>query len=73
MGVTIVQHYPMTENRTGPQVIEFLTKRVHAMGATQSGAFLVDCDTYNSVPAFGELRKHLTFVQGLDFCLCVTV
>lgn len=49
-----VQHYPMTENRTGPQVIEFLTKRVQAMGAVQAGPFLVDCETYNSVPAFGK-------------------
>lgn len=60
MGVTIVQHYPMTENRTGPQVIEFLTKRVQAMGAVHAGPFLVDCETYNSAPTFGPPRTvHL--------------
>jgi len=44
----------MVENRTGPQTIEFLTKRVMALGAVQTGQFLVDCDTYMSVPAVGK-------------------
>ncbi|KAK2582895.1 hypothetical protein KPH14_008969 [Odynerus spinipes] len=50
MGVTVLQQFPMTENRTGPQTIEFLTKRIVALGAVQSGQFLVDCETYMSVP-----------------------
>ncbi|KYN38341.1 Mediator of RNA polymerase II transcription subunit 20 [Trachymyrmex septentrionalis] len=45
-----LQQYPMIENRTGPQTIEFLTKRVVALGAVQVGQFLVDCETYMSVP-----------------------
>lgn len=49
-----LQQYPMTENRTGPQTIEFLTKRVVALGAVQTGQFLVDCETYVSVPQLGE-------------------
>lgn len=44
----------MIENRTGPQTIEFLTKRVVALGAVQTGQFLVDCETYVSVPQLGE-------------------
>ncbi|XP_046750443.1 mediator of RNA polymerase II transcription subunit 20 [Diprion similis] len=54
MGVTVLQQFPMTENRTGPQTIEFLTKRVVALGAVQTGQFLVDCETYQSVPQFGS-------------------
>lgn len=46
----------MTENRTGPQTIEFLTKRIVALGAVQSGHFLVDCETFMSVPQLGESR-----------------
>ena len=49
-----LQLFPMVENRTGPQTIEFLTKRVMALGAVQTGQFLVDCDTYMSVPAVGK-------------------
>jgi mediator of RNA polymerase II transcription subunit 20 len=56
MGVTVLQQFPMVENRTGPQTIEFLTKRVMALGAVQTGQFLVDCDTYMSVPAVGPQR-----------------
>ncbi|XP_031833364.1 mediator of RNA polymerase II transcription subunit 20 isoform X2 [Nomia melanderi] len=56
MGVTVLQQYPMTENRTGPQTIEFLTKRVVALGAVQTGQFLVDCETYVSVPQLGVQR-----------------
>jgi len=49
-----LQQFPMTENRTGPQTIEFLTKRVVALGAVQVGQFLVDCETYMSVPQLGK-------------------
>ncbi|XP_008546661.1 mediator of RNA polymerase II transcription subunit 20 isoform X2 [Microplitis demolitor] len=56
MGVVVLQQFPMTENRTGPQMIEFLTKRLLALGAVQSGQFLVDCETYMSVPQLGHQR-----------------
>lgn len=49
-----LQQFPMLENRSGPQTIEFLNKRVLALGAVQSGQFLVDCETFMSVPALGE-------------------
>ncbi|XP_071560655.1 mediator of RNA polymerase II transcription subunit 20-like isoform X3 [Temnothorax nylanderi] len=63
MGVTVLQQYPMIENRTGPQTIEFLTKRVVALGAVQVGQFLVDCETYMSVPQLETIGKRL---QSLD-------
>ncbi|XP_046999081.1 mediator of RNA polymerase II transcription subunit 20 [Schistocerca americana] len=56
MGVTVLQQFPMVENRTGPQTIEFLTKRIVALGAVQVGHFLVDCETYMSVPTLGPQR-----------------
>ncbi|KAF6203840.1 hypothetical protein GE061_002175 [Apolygus lucorum] len=40
----------------GPQTIEFLTKRVSALGAVQSGQFLVNCDTYVSTPSLPPQR-----------------
>jgi len=49
-----LQQFPIIENRTGPQTIEFLTKRVVALGAVQMGQFLVDCETYISVPQLGK-------------------
>ncbi|XP_018325771.1 mediator of RNA polymerase II transcription subunit 20 [Agrilus planipennis] len=56
MGVTVVQNFPITENRTGPSTIELLTKRISALGAIQQGHFLVDCETYTSVPQLGNPR-----------------
>lgn len=55
MGVTILQQFPV-ENRTGPSTIELLSKRISALGATQQGQFLVDCETYTSIPALGHQR-----------------
>ncbi|KYN06046.1 Mediator of RNA polymerase II transcription subunit 20 [Cyphomyrmex costatus] len=55
-----LQQYPMIENRTGPQTIEFLTKRVVALGAVQVGQFLVDCETYMSVPQLVLCLQSLT-------------
>lgn len=45
MGVTILQQYPV-KDRTGPQTIENLTKRITALGARPTGQFLVDCETH---------------------------
>ncbi|CAK9808389.1 Mediator of RNA polymerase II transcription subunit 20 [Anthophora plagiata] len=66
MGVTVLQQYPMTENKTGPQTIEFLTKRVVALGAAQTGQFLVDCETYVSVPQLGECYQNFE----IEFSSC---
>lgn len=56
MGVTILQQFPIVDNRTGPSTIELLTKRITALGAVQQGQFLVDCETYTSVPQLGAQR-----------------
>ncbi|XP_071560654.1 mediator of RNA polymerase II transcription subunit 20-like isoform X2 [Temnothorax nylanderi] len=65
MGVTVLQQYPMIENRTGPQTIEFLTKRVVALGAVQVGQFLVDCETYMSVPQLAILQKKNVYAIAI--------
>lgn len=57
-----LQQFPMMENRTGPQTIEFLTKRILALGAVQSGHFLVDCETSMSIPQFGEFKLSILFI-----------
>lgn len=56
MGVTVLLQFPIVENRTGPSTIELLTKRIAALGAVQQGHFLVDCETYTSVPQLGNQR-----------------
>ncbi|XP_026470054.1 mediator of RNA polymerase II transcription subunit 20 [Ctenocephalides felis] len=56
MGVTILQQFSILENKTGPQTIELLTKRVVALGAVPTGQFLVDCETYMSVPQLGAQK-----------------
>ncbi|KAH0948697.1 hypothetical protein HN011_007107 [Eciton burchellii] len=75
MGVTVLQQFPIIENRTGPQTIEFLTKRVVALGAVQIGQFLVDCETYISVPQLGKYcslassTNHTGFLASTSACL----
>lgn len=54
MGVTILQPFPILENKTGSATIDFLTKRLLALGALPCGQFLVDCETYQSVPQMGN-------------------
>ena len=54
----------MTENRTGPQTIDFLMKRIVALGAVQNGQFLVDCETFMSVPQLGEFISSF-FLKNL--------
>lgn len=50
MGVTVLQPYQLSEGKTGAQAIDFLTKRLVALGAVHTGQFLVDCETYISAP-----------------------
>lgn len=54
MGVTILQPFQIPDTKTGAGTIEFLTKRLLALGAQQSGGFLVDCETFQSVPQMGN-------------------
>ncbi|KAF4513811.1 UNVERIFIED_CONTAM: hypothetical protein B566_EDAN015874 [Ephemera danica] len=50
MGVTVLHQFPISDNRSGPQTVDLLVKRIGALGAVQSGQFLVDCETYSSMP-----------------------
>lgn len=64
----------MKENRTGAQIIEFLTKRVIALGAKQCGTFLVDCETYASIPQLGNLLRDFSNVNiSLIWNICLGV
>lgn len=56
MGVTILHPYGIPDNKTGSGVIEMLSKRLFTLGAQQSGAFLVDCETFQSIPQMGNPR-----------------
>lgn len=49
-----LQSFPILENKTGPGTIEFLTKRLLALGAVHTSGFLVDCETFHSVPQMGK-------------------
>jgi len=57
--------YPIAENRTGPQTVDLLIKRIGALGASQSGQFLVDCETYSSAPTMGGEYKETKFIGYL--------
>ncbi|KAH8288203.1 hypothetical protein KR054_009891 [Drosophila jambulina] len=50
MGVTVLQPYPLPEGKSGAHIIDQLGKRLLALGATHSGQFLVDCETFISTP-----------------------
>ncbi|CAD7076683.1 unnamed protein product [Hermetia illucens] len=53
MGVTVLQPYSVPEGQTGPQTIEFLAKRLLALGAVQASTFIVDCETFIPNPQHG--------------------
>lgn len=65
-----MQQYPV-KDRTGPQTIDSLSKRIIALGAKQTGQFLVDCETHVVVsPQMGgefimifQLNK---LIRGID-------
>lgn len=65
MGVTILTQFP-TENRTGPQTIEILSKRILALGATQQGQFLVDCESYTSLPQLGPQQRTVHVLHNSE-------
>lgn len=61
-----LQPFPVPENKTGPITIDFLTKRLLALGAVQTGGFLVDCETFNSNASLGKLSFWY-------FCMIVVI
>ncbi|KOB70163.1 Mediator complex subunit 20 [Operophtera brumata] len=65
MGVTVLQQYPVPDNKTGTYVVELLTKRILALGATQQGSFLVDCESYLSLPMESGSKNIHVIADGL--------
>lgn len=55
--------FPILENKTGPYTIEYLTKRLLTIGATPSGGFLVDCESFQCVSD--------TFNQQMGKCFII--
>lgn len=58
-----LQLFPVPDGKSGPQIIEMLTKRVIALGAVLSGSFMVDCETYTSVASLGESTPCFSIVK----------
>ncbi|KAJ8046821.1 Mediator of RNA polymerase II transcription subunit 20 [Holothuria leucospilota] len=48
MGVTCVTQWPVAEGKSMQQTVDFLTKKAEFMGATKTGTFAVDCDTFHA-------------------------
>ncbi|XP_071508044.1 mediator of RNA polymerase II transcription subunit 20-like [Diadema antillarum] len=75
MGVTCVCQWPVTENRTIPQTVEILTKRLDALGAVKMGNVAVDCEMYQSVPTMGQTPKVIHVMHNKEqpyTCYAVT-
>jgi len=66
MGVAVLQVYSLPEGKTGPQIIDTLTKRIMNLGATQAGQFLVDCEIYGSQPQLGA-NKNLYILHNSEY------
>ena len=56
MGVAVLQLYTGKDNRTGPQTIELLTRRIVNLGAVQAGQVR---------PLFGQYSPALWLLIGL--------
>lgn len=66
MGVTILQAYPVPHDKTAPQVIEIIQKRIINLGANHTGQFLVDCETYFSSPSLGGPQRTLHVLHNSE-------
>jgi len=60
-----LQLFPIAEGKSGPQIVELLTKRVTALGGVQSGTFIVDCETYSSNAILGNITFFSFFLIWL--------
>ena len=43
-----VINFPLPEGKSGQQTVDMLQKRIETLGATKTGNFVVDCETYQS-------------------------
>ena len=47
-GVGSVVAYPLPEGKSGQHTVDILQKRVEQLGATKTGSFTIDCETYQA-------------------------
>lgn len=66
MGVSVLQIYPAQPDRTGPQIIDTLTRRIMNLGASQAGQFIVDCEVFTSTPQLG-IQKNLYILHNSEY------
>lgn len=66
MGVAILQAYPVPADKTASAVIDLLQKRILNLGASHTGQFLVDCETYFSSPAISNPPKSLHVIHNSE-------
>lgn len=61
MGVTLLQSLNVPPDKTAPQVVEIIQRRISHLGAVKTGQFLVDCETYTST---SSLQSSLPGAAG---------
>jgi len=66
MGVTILQVYPVPQDKTAAQVIDIIQKRIINLGANHTGQFQVDCETYFSSPNLGPTQRTLHILHNSE-------
>ena len=61
MGVTLLQSLTVPADKTAPQYVEVIQRRISNLGAVKTGQFLVDCETYTST---SSLQSSLPGAAG---------
>ncbi|XP_064632883.1 mediator of RNA polymerase II transcription subunit 20-like [Lineus longissimus] len=59
MGVVCVLQYPVPENKSGQQSVDLLQRLIEDLGATRTGTFCVDCETYQSTQTNPQRLVHV--------------
>ncbi|XP_014678541.1 PREDICTED: mediator of RNA polymerase II transcription subunit 20-like [Priapulus caudatus] len=61
-----VYQWPLPEGKNGQQAVEILQKRVEQLGATKTGTFCVDCETYQSSLGPNAPTKNVFLVHNTE-------
>jgi len=74
MGVTVLHAYPVPADKTAPQVVELIKRRITNLGCTETGQFQVDCETYHSSPNLlipgqgsGQIQRTLHVLHNSEY------
>lgn len=74
MGVTVLHAYPVPSDKTAPQVVELIKRRITNLGCSETGQFQVDCETYHSSPNLvvpgqgsGQVQKILHVLHNSEY------